>query len=204
MVIKHTSFVHKGGYYFYRIHQDKVEQLCSQNLKHYLYDVFQNCPHQYFNEGPRSSHLKFNLSHTTTMLKNHEVCSLTLLGLEKNNLRFKTAHSKVQVFMLENDPSTIAVELPVWFTPQEMEKYQSIFQTSAPLTGHIDLVRMENNLTWIWDYKPHADKEKYATTQVYFYALMLAQRTGMNLDQLRCGYFDESVCYMFDPSKVQL
>ena len=205
-MIKQISFKH-GWFYFYRIHEPKTKQLCENypDLHSYLYDTFDNCPHDYFQVEPRSSHLKFPLNKLSlTDVDNHEVCNLTKLGLDENAERFKSNHSKVQLFMLENDKNTIAIEVPLWLQPEEIETYQNLFNSENPLTGHIDLVRIENNKIWIWDYKPNASREKYASTQVYFYALMLSKRTNIPLDNFMCGYFDSANCYVFKPEEHHL
>ena len=131
----------------------------------------------------------------------HETSKLAAHGLEENKERFKTAHSKVQVFMLENDNNTIAMEVPIWLHHKELELYNSLFGTDLPLSGHIDVLRIEDGKIWVWDYKPNAHREKYASTQVYFYALMLSTRAGVDLDHFRCGYFDDKFAYVFKPEK---
>ncbi|MBU4503046.1 MAG: PD-(D/E)XK nuclease family protein [Nanoarchaeota archaeon] len=69
------------------------------------------------------------------------------------------------------------------------------------MTGHIDILRIEDEKIWVWDYKPNAHKEKYASTQTYFYALMLSKRTGIPLDDFRCGYFDQNHAFAFKPEE---
>ncbi len=206
MVIKQVSFKH-GWFYYYRVHEPKTKQLCETfpELISYLYDTFDNCPDDYFQVEPRSSHLKFPLNQLNlTDVNNHEVCNLTKLGLDKNSERYKSNHSKVQMFMLENDTNTIAIEVPLWLQPEELDIYKNLFNSENPLTGHIDLVRIENDKIWIWDYKPNASKEKYASTQVYFYAYMLSKRTGIPLEKFMCGYFDSANCYIFKPENYHL
>ena len=202
MVIKHCSFDHKGGYYFYRVHNLKLDKLCNgfKSLKSYLDFVFDNCPDEYFNNGPRGSSLRFNFGFDKIKIKGHEVSKLTDLGLKENSERYKTPHSRVQVFMLENDGHTVAVEVPIWIKPKELMNFKDFFKTEYPLTGHIDILRVEGNKIWVWDYKPNAKYEKYADVQVYFYALMLSKRTGIDLDNFRCGYFDEKNAFMFKPN----
>lgn len=205
MVIKHTSLGHKGGWYHFRIHNFKTENLCINglaSLKDYLVDVFHNCPHEYFWKGPRSSALRFKLENLNLKeIKNHELCSLTKLGLDINKDRFQTGHSKVQVFMLENDRKTIATEVPIWLTNNE-EGYN--FKDKDPLTGHIDILRVEDNRICVWDYKPKANEEEFASTQVYSYALMLSKRINMPLKEFRCGYFDSNTSFVFNPSMCKL
>jgi hypothetical protein len=41
---------------------------------------------------------------------------------------------------------------------------------STSLTRHIDLIRFSEDLLWIWDYKPNALVESFASQQVYLYA----------------------------------
>ena len=204
MSIKHTSFKH-GWFYHYRIHTPKTDELCCDGfceLNNFLNKMFESCPDHYFHVGPRSSHLKFSLDVSPVKVEGHEISKLAELGLKSG--RYKTAHSNVQVYMLENDSSTIGVEVPIWLMPYELELYRSLFDCEDPLTGHIDVLRIEDGLVWIWDFKPKADKEKYATCQVFFYALMLSERTGIPLDKFRCGYFDENLAYIFKPEKEVL
>lgn len=202
-MIKHISLDHSGGYYFYRVHDNKIEQLCDKipSLKDYLNNIFSNCPHDYFNAGPRSSGLRFMLNDLDLhQINGHEVSKLTETALVYYESRYKVAHSQVQVFMLEKDNKTIAVEIPIWLEPNELEDFTKIFKSKLPLTGHIDVLRIEDGKIWVWDYKPDANKEKYAATQVYFYALMLSKRTNIPLKEFRCGYFDEKNAFIFQPN----
>lgn len=203
MVISYTTLDHKGGFYMYRIHNPKVSMLCTDGfepLKSYLYTVFNSRPDHYFNNGgPRSSSLKFKLPTDLLEVRGHEVSNLAKYGLNENEARYKANHTKVQMFMLENDSSTLAIEVPIWLEPYELEQYKEIFDSEEPLSGHIDVLRVEDGKIWVWDYKPNACKEKYAATQTYFYALMLSRRTGIPLANFRCGYFDDKNTYVFKP-----
>lgn len=203
MVIRHTSFKH-GWFYHYRVHNPKLDELTNNGLsklKKFLINAFDECPHDYFEKGPRGSRLKFKLPLDLRQATGHEVCSLTKHGLEENHERFKSNHSKVQLFMLEKDNNTVAVEVPIWLESKELKDFKTIFNTDEPLTGHIDVLRVENNKVWVWDYKPNAQKEEFAMTQTYFYALMLSKRTGISLDHFRCGYFDSCYAFIFKPEK---
>ena len=208
MVIRNKSFDHKGGFYHYRVHLSDTDKLCNDGLRplnDYLKEMFEKCPDDYFHKGPRSSKLKFNLQYLDLKsVSGHEVCHLTNLGLDRNNERYKTNHSRVQVFMMEHDSKSIASEIPLWFMPDEFEFFKEIFDSDEPLTGHVDLVRIEDGKIWIWDYKPKARLEKFASTQIYFYALMLSARTKIPLEKFRCGYFDDRNCYVFDPNKCKI
>jgi len=202
-VIKHTSFKH-GWYYHYRVHKAKSEMLEPKfaSLKSYLFNMFTDCPHEFFSTGPRGSRLKFSVPLSILDASNHEVCKLAELGLKINKDRFSSAHSKVQVFMLENDNKTLAMEVPIWANANELKIAYPSWKINPPLTGHIDILRMEDGKIWIWDYKPNAAKEKYAATQVYFYALMLSIRTGIPIDKFGCGYFDNINAFIFKPAHL--
>jgi len=163
--------------------------------------MFEVCPDEYFNSGPRGSSLKFNLPLSLEETRTHEVSELTKHGLETNCERYKSNHSKVQMFMLENDQKTFAIEVPIWLKCSEINCFKRLFNSDEPLTGHIDLLRLEDGKIWVWDYKPNAHKEKFASTQTYFYALMLSKRTRIPLEKFRCGYFDNNFAYTFKPEE---
>lgn len=202
-MIKHISFKH-GWFYHYRIHEKKTKEACKNfsSLSNYLYYLFDNCPNDYFNSGPRSSSLKIDIKTDISNEKNHEVSLLAKEGIFLNE--YKTAHSNVQMFMLNFDKNTLGVEVPIWLMPDEFESFEAYFKENFPLTGHIDVLQVKDNKIWIWDYKPKAHLEKYAKTQTYFYALMLSKRTNIPLENFMCGYFDENTALTFNPSKVKL
>ena len=204
MSIKHTS-LHHGWFYHYRVHCKKTDSLCGNgysSLGGFMAKMLSECPDHYFDTGPRSSSLKFDVNTKPARVDGHEVCKLAELGMQTG--RYKTAHSNVEVYMLENDSSTIAVEVPIWLQPHELEAYRALFDSEEPLTGHIDILRVEDDSIWIWDYKPNAEKEKHADCQVLFYAIMLSKRTGIPLEKFRCGYFDEKTAFVFKPEIEQL
>lgn len=188
-----------GGQYYYRLHKPKVEELCVDELKDYFYKMLRKCPTDNFLVGPRSSVLKFDVG-SGLEEKDHEVKFLARMGLESNY--YGEGHLNVQMFMLAYDKNTVAIEVPIWLNPSEVEGYEEFFNSQEPLSGHIDIVRVENGKVWIWDYKPNAHREKYADTQTFFYALMLSKRTSIPLSEFRCGYFDDKKVYTFDPSSV--
>lgn len=196
MLISEQVYFH-GWFYPFRVHEEKKKALCSLPLDTFLYDAMKSCPNEYFKDGPRSSKVKRALPIPLIPVNGHEVSHLAAAALELSEE--KTPHAKVQNFMLERDNKTIAMEVPLWLTPNEMSTLPSFFGTTNPLTGHIDVLRIEDGTVWIWDFKPNAHKEKYAQTQVFFYALMLSMRTGIPLESFRCGYFDEKIAYLFQP-----
>jgi hypothetical protein len=200
-MIKNVSLPHKW-FYFYRIHTEKTGMALQNGLSPlvgYLDEVFKNCPNEYFLSGPRSSQLRFAIELDMKHVKGHEVSTLASVGLFMKS-HLKAAHSRVEVFMLENDDKTVAVEVPIWLHDHELSGYEAMFNSKEALTGHIDILRIEDENVWVWDYKPNAAKEKFAHVQLLFYAIMLSKRTGIPLERFRCGYFDDKDAFMFKPS----
>lgn len=193
-MILHKSFKH-GWFYHYRVHEQKLLH-ANPLLQEYLKGLFEHCPEEKFTTGPRSSALKFPMEHDALAASGHEVCTLA----SNAGNRYKTAHSNVEVSMLEEDTKTIAVEVPLWLDRGE---HLIMDAFDGPLSGHIDILRWENDKIWVWDYKPKAAKEKYAATQTYAYAVMLATRTGIPLKEFRCGWFDEEDAYVFAPHSIK-
>ena len=204
LTISYKHLNHAGGLYIYGFHQLKTSNLCSNglsSLKNFLQSVLTSCPDQFFFSGPRSSSLKFKLPVDLIEVPGHEMSVMARHGLRENQDRFNSNHPRVQMYLLENDNKTLAMEVPLWVQNHEFDRYVETFRTIEPLTGHIDLLRVDDEKIWIWDYKPNANKEKYAATQVYMYALMLSKRTGIPLNEIRCGYFDSNYTYVFEPKE---
>ena len=203
-MIKQKFFKH-GWYYLYRIHSKKLNQIPEEyeNLKNYLNDMLDNCPNKYFETGPRSSQTKIQLDNIKIhKIEGHEVCALAKQAL---NIEIKqTPHNKIQNYFLQNDKRTIAVETPIWMKKEELKNFEEIFNSKEPLTGHIDLIRSEDNYIWVWDYKPNAKKEKYASTQVCLYATMLSKRTNIPIEKFKCGYFNEKIAFVFKPQNIEV
>ena len=208
MVIREVFLNHKGGRYIHKTHSEKLDSLCSHNgftfLKEYLEFVHTSCPNHFFQHGPRSSCLKFHLVEEIHRIDGHEISNFAKYGLEVNKERFADAHSRVQNFLLEHDKYTVSMEIPLWLLPEELAGYYTLFKSKDVLTGHIDLLRIEHGNIWVWDYKPNAQKEKYAATQIFFYAYMLSKRTGISLQRIKCGYFDKNYTFVFEPDESYL
>jgi hypothetical protein len=197
-MIQHASFKH-GWFYHYRVHMPRSQSLLSDypELNSFLNAMFKECPHDKFLSGPRSSKLRFNVPVDIVEIPGHEMCTMTKASLQYADT--KTAHTVVELGLLHADAKTLSVEVPLWLDPHEIENYETIFQSSEALTGHIDILRVENGKVWIWDYKPAAHKEKWAATQLNCYATMLSKRTGIALEHFMCGYFDEHTSFVFKP-----
>jgi len=186
--------------YFLKTNSEKLERF--EPLKKYLMEMLNSCPDDKFLKGPRSSGLKYDAKTKIYEVKNHEVSRLAKEGLDWGMQG--TAHGNVQHWMMKNDNKTIAVEVPLWLDENELRELGFNCEQEGCLTGHIDVLSIDNDKIWIWDFKPKAEKEKYADTQTLVYAKMLSTRTGIPLDKFMCGYFDEKTSYVFKPSEEQI
>jgi ATP-dependent exoDNAse (exonuclease V) beta subunit len=105
--------------------------------------------------------------------------------------------------MLITDSVTVAVEVPVFLTQDDIDYYRSrgfdLDFESDVITGHIDFLQIRNGYIHILDYKPEARKETHAHVQLTIYALALARRTSLPLKFFKCGWFDEKDYFDFFP-----
>ena len=141
----------------------------------------------------RSSKSRFEilpLARTEKQNLANDLAALGLLLARKNRDR----HAAVQDFMLANDTSTIACEVPVYLTGEDIAYYKSLGffvslpESSKPITGHIDVVQVRNGLVHLLDYKPNA-RQIDPVNQLVVYALAFASRTRLQprFGKLSCG-----------------
>jgi len=204
--IRTHSFPHSPAYYRYRLALARTDRL-PEPMADYLHTLFTNCPNHLFSQPLcRASHVRrggLGIEVPLKRVKRHDI--ITLADKSHGFSQVSSRHENLQKFFLEHNPNTIACEVPVWMEAWEIEDYPRLLRTRETLTGHIDLLRHENDgLLGVWDYKPHAAAERDAHVQVFLYALMLALRTGLPLTRFLAGYFDEHDAYTFHPSQIRL
>ena len=204
--IRTHSFDHKPAFYRYRVALARTARL-PEPMADYLHTLFTNCPNHLFSRTVfRASHVRHSglaVEIPLTRMKHHDI--IALAGQSQGFTGVSSQHENLQKFFLEHNPNTIACEVPVWMESWEFADYPRILRTRDTLTGHIDVLRCEDDgLLGVWDYKPRAVAERDADIQVFLYALMLSLRTGLPLTAFLCGYFDEKDAYLFRPSQVKL
>lgn len=173
-------------------------------------------PHSLFkqDEGARASKLPHDflgLDRLTVIEKQNtatDAAALIVPSVAANRDR----HTKLQRFMLANDRVTIAVEVPIWLTEDDIaaleDKYRVTIIPRQPLdpsspdaghrprhiTGHIDFLQARNGAIHILDYKPDARTNK-PIAQLSIYALALTRLVpGLRLFDIKCAWFNET-CY---------
>ncbi|MFH1955837.1 MAG: PD-(D/E)XK nuclease family protein [Patescibacteria group bacterium] len=220
--------------YRYRFHRAKCHLMIQEEyihrrfkpLQEFLEFVPTECPHQYFanKEFLRASEspLTFSKKHMIVRSKQNyatKMCSFVLQGSKDRKQR----HNDVQDFFLYNDSVTVATEVPVYLTREDLEhlKTQLGFELytksdgTAPegkeisaagglprlITGHIDILQIRNGQIHILDYKPNAAKEQ-PIDQLTLYAMGLSRLTGLRLFEFKCAWFDEENYFEFYPLHV--
>ena len=130
----------------------------------------------------------------------NNLAELALLTASENKQR----HKSIQNFMLINDSTTIAAEVPVYLTNDDINYFKArnfsinLQNHRTPIIGHIDLLQIRNGSISILDYKPNANKTE-AVQQLTLYALALASRTKLALRNFKCAWFDECNYFEFFP-----
>ena len=204
--IRTHSFEHRPAFYRYRVALARVAAV-PEEMAEFLHALFTDCPNHLFREtvfrASGVSRSRLGIEIPLTRLADHGI--IALAGQSSGFSGVSSRHENLQKYFLEHDPATIACEVPVWMESWEFADYPDVLKTREPLTGHIDVLRREEDgLLGVWDYKPHAAAERNAHIQVFLYTLMLALRTGLPLSAFLCGYFDEKDAYLFSPAEARL
>lgn len=202
--------------YRYRFHRGKSDLIIREEYGHrkfaplvdYLQMVPGECPHQYFSQGLRASETPLAFSKTAMIVrgKTNYATRLAAFVLQSVADR-KSRHEAIQKCMLANDSVTVASEVPVYLTRDDVAhmKTQLGFEVNGDLpkliTGHIDVLQIRNGQIHILDYKPQAAKEQ-PIEQLTLYAMALSRLTGLRLFEFKCAWFDEKDYFEFYPLHV--
>jgi hypothetical protein len=188
------AFIHSGQAYGFMLHNWKLREFCHQEgLREYLSGLGPWID-GYFASGSRCSELR-NIEHVETVEKRNFLCDAAARILSACD-ELRERHSVLEEYLVFNDSSTIAAEVPVFMFDKGVGK----------IHGHIDLVQVRFGKVWVVDYKPGArsvDRMKVAS-QLYWYARGLSYRAKIPLSEIRCCWFDSEVCFEFDPGTVRL
>jgi len=108
----------------------------------------------------------------------------------KENLTKIPRHDPILKYILINDKDSIAKEVPIW------KKVNDIY-----LTGHIDLIQIENNVVKVIDYKPEGNF-LLSLPQVAMYGLLI--KSNLKIKNLRCISFNKNEAWEYDPNILKL
>ncbi len=229
-----ATLAHRQLYRF-RFHRAKCALVMQENFHHrtftplveFLEMVPGECPHQYFSQGERASETPLTFNKTAMIVRGKtnyatKLATFVIQGAKSRQLR----HEILQKFMLYNDSVTVATEVPVYLTKDDLEHMRTqlgfeIYQKDAGaaqhdvilasearpeslpklITGHIDFVQIRNGMIHLLDFKPNAEKER-PIEQLTLYAMALSRLTGLRLFEFKCAWFDEKDYFEFYPLHV--
>jgi len=167
-----------------------------------------DCPHDLFRESERASQKASSFLNTSRLIVVKKenaatgMAGLVIPTVGDNRLR----HEALQRFMLANDSTTLAVEVPIWLSPADIAalEHEHDIKLLPPdsaaesITGHIDFLQVRNGAVHILDYKPGARADK-PIAQLMIYALALTRLAGLRLFDIKCAWFDEEEYCEFFP-----
>ena len=205
----HSYLLQHKQVYRFQLHRAKLDLLFENArhghlapVKHYLETIGEDFPHGIFQTTEhRSSKFPTTVAIPIARKENYatRLAALVLPAAIANKKR----HETLQKFMLVNDSATIAVEIPVYLTKEDIAYYRDRGFTldfeSEFITGHIDFLQVRDGYLQILDYKPEARREKHAHVQLTIYALALARRANLPLKNFKCAWFDEKDYFEFFP-----
>lgn len=220
MIVEHRLL--HGLVYDFKFHRGKAALLFARSanrhlasMQDFLERVPRDCPHDLFRANHRERKRRaskmgkrFLLDEVTITRRDNVAVAMaktTLQTVTKNTER----HSAVQEFMLVNDAATVAVEVPITLTAEDLAHFRERLGFFIPMdmeggqaaTGHIDILQVRNGKIHILDYKPGAEKEK-PIEQLMVYALALSRRTRLPLYHFVCAWFDDRHYWEFFPLPV--
>ena len=200
--------------YRYAFHRPKLE-LLREGEEHKRFAPVANflegipliCPHTLFRSedaGGRASQAQPAFANVNSIIVNRKENAATraaalVIPTVGNNLR---RHDRLQQFMLANDSTTLAVEVPIWLTGDDiaaLEQKYGIELGAHVITGHLDFLQVRNGAVHILDYKPDARTNK-PIAQLSIYALALTRLVPrLKLFDIKCAWFNEEEYCEFFP-----
>ena len=204
--------------YAYAYHRSKLALMrCNpqhrrfEALATFLENVPATCPHDLFRREDhpkaRASQARPAFADPGRIVINRKentataTAALIIPAVGANKLR----HETLQNFMLANDLSTLAVEIPIWLTEDEIVELENRYGIelaavgARSITGHLDFLQVRNDAVHVLDYKPDARTNK-PIAQLAIYALALTVRVpGLKLFDLKCAWFNEEEYNEFFP-----
>jgi len=94
-------------------------------------------------------------------------------------------HEPVLKNILIKDKNSVAIEVPIW------KKINNNY-----ITGHIDLIQIEDNIVKVIDYKPEGNFMN-SLPQVATYGLLI--KSKFELQQIKCLSFNKIEAWEYDP-----
>jgi transposase-like protein len=211
----HSIKLYHRQIYKYAYHRPKLAML-RESREHqrfaavadFLERVPIDCPHELFRDSERASQKAAGFLDTSRLIVVEKenaatgMAALVIPTVGDNRLR----HEALQRFMLANDSTTLAIEVPIWLAPADIKALEAEHgisllpegSSAESITGHIDFLQVRNGAVHILDYKPGA-RADHPIAQLMIYALALTKLAGLRLFDIKCAWFDEEEYCEFFP-----
>ncbi|GAG62360.1 unnamed protein product, partial [marine sediment metagenome] len=108
---------------------------------------------------------------------------------KENHINKKPGHEPILKNILIKDKDSVAIEVPIW----------KKVKNNSYVTGHIDLIQVDNNHIKVIDYKPEG-KFLISLPQVAVYGLLA--RTLLNIKNLKCISFNKDKAWEYSPNLI--
>jgi hypothetical protein len=215
-LLKKKLYIHQNIPYAFNWnkehHKEKYSQIAANrvelnNLKHHFKVVYEGIiPNNLFNSRnlPRVSQFKikgiktaFIRSFSKKLIRSgkiqyHDSNSKLPQFVQKVMSTYKTeqqkkipGHDPILKNILIKDKDSIAIEVPIW---NELE--------GRVLTGHIDLLQVQDDLVKVIDYKPEGNF-LYSLPQVAMYGYLLGSK--LHLKRIKCISFNKDEAWEYEP-----
>jgi len=227
--------------YLYRFHRAKCELIIEDDFKHRRFGPLQEflamvpgeCPHQYFAEGLRASEAPLTFSKKQMIVRAKQNYATRIAGFVLQSVKDrKLRHDALQKFMLANDTVTVATEVPVYLTRDDLEHMQTQlgFQiynstirgvhpnfakaspgksaTSEVCSDLPKLITGHIDILQIRNGQVHIldykskAEKERPIEQLTLYAMALSRLTGLRMFEFKCAWFDEKDYFEFYPLHV--
>jgi transposase-like protein len=205
-IIKKHMYLH-GLVYLYQQNNFKLERFIKEKEPR-SHDYLQKAGNGkidtkiFVESNARASRAKLNINDLKLKQAYNNACKLANIAIELVNDNRKR-HDAVEKLMLENDTSTIAVEVPVFLqlSNSSIPWIKKIKPSNNYITGHIDLLQYRNKKLYILDYKPGAVKEK-PLGQLFIYACCISKSTGIHFNNMKLAWFDDKNYFETDAMEI--
>jgi hypothetical protein len=159
---------------FPRVSQFKIRGLKSAFIRSFSKNLIRSGKIQYY--GSDSKLPKY----AQKVFKNYQI----------NDIAGIPGHEPILKNILIKDKDAVAIEVPIWNR-----------QENNVITGHIDLIQIENDVVKVIDYKPEGNF-LLSLPQVAMYGFLF--KSKLNLKRVRCISFNKQGAWEYDPNILKM
>ena len=107
------------------------------------------------------------------------------INYKDNNIYGNPGHEPILKNILIKDKNSVAIEVPIWND-----------DNNKIITGHIDLIQVENNIIKVLDYKPEGNF-LVSLPQVAMYGFLM--KSILKIKNLKCVSFNKEKAWEYHP-----